>query len=366
MRKKQFLISKHSSLHLLYLFLMSVIFLLVIYKSRIYLLLFTMLIIYQYFSTIRFKRILVYLFISIIPSLIYFFIKDFNFLHFFCDLINTKQGFSICNKMSEYLDKKYDQLTANFIKLMVLNIKLDESYDLYKKMINLSVVYLIVISGFHLMFIKKLTHLIFKKIPKFEYFFNLFLFLFYSFLLNFSFSVLRVFLNLITNKIIKNNNQYESTALAGLVNLLFIPSSCFSLSFDLSYICTFAVIFVITLQINNKILEKILINICAVIVSLPFVLSINKDISMLAILNSFVFGYFFCFIFVYFFLFGFIYFLLPIHYFLTSIVFLIVEGFNILNIKISLNFNNLYFSCSYYILIFLIIMNTYKKTNFQW
>ncbi|MDE6477511.1 MAG: ComEC/Rec2 family competence protein [Mycoplasmoidaceae bacterium] len=185
---------------------------------------------------------------------------------------------------------------------MILNKKVGDSYTLYKKMIDMSIVYLIVISGFHLMFIKKITNLIFKKIPFFQFIFNFFLFFFYVYLLNFNASVLRVFLCLIISKCLKNKNLYDTTALSGIIVLLFVPSLCFSLSFQLSYICTFGVIFIVSLTIKSKILEKILINTCAVVISLPLVLSINNQISILAIINSFIFGYFFCFVFVYFFL----------------------------------------------------------------
>lgn len=366
MKRKNIFITKSNSKHLVFLLILSVIFLLTFYKNIIYTLLFPTIFIYQFFSKVSFRKVIIYLILSFIPSLMYFFVKEFNFLAFLCNFINTKTNFILSEKISNFLDLKYDSLTANFIKLMILNIKAEESYILYKKMINLSIVYLIVISGFHLMFIKKITNFIFKKIAIFQFIFNFFLFFFYSYLLNFNASVLRVFLCLIISKCFKSKNQYDITSFSGILILFFIPSLCFSLSFQLSYICTFGVIFVISLSIRNKIIEKIMINIFAILISLPFVISINSEISLLAIINSYIFAYFFCFIFMYFFLSWFLTFLWPIHYFITALVFNLIEGFNIINIKISLNFHNLYLSCSYYILIFLIIMITYKKTNYQW
>lgn len=224
------------------------------------------------------------------------------------NLINEKQGFSIKNLMANYLDKEYDSLTSLFIKLMILNIEVDESYHLYKKMISLSIVYLIVISGFHLMFIKKLIGFIFKKNPKIGLTINLTILLLYSYILNFSMSVFRVFLTIVFSKLTskKCKGDYEFTAMSGILCLFCFPSVCFSLSYPLSYICTFGIIYVGSLEIKNLILEKVFMNIVAIVLSLPFVLSINKEISLLAIINSFIFSYFLCFVFVYFFFFEFI------------------------------------------------------------
>lgn len=366
MRPKSISINKTIKKHWVFLLMISVFFLLVFYKNIAYILLFLIALGYVFLTKISWKRTIVYLILSLVPSFIFFFIKDFNLFTFLCNFINNKVNFNLSEKICDFLDSKYDDRTASFIKLMILNKKVGDSYTLYKKMIDMSIVYLIVISGFHLMFIKKITNLIFKKIPFFQFIFNFFLFFFYVYLLNFNASVLRVFLCLIISKCLKNKNLYDTTALSGIIVLLFVPSLCFSLSFQLSYICTFGVIFIVSLTIKSKILEKILINTCAVVISLPLVLSINNQISILAIINSFIFGYFFCFVFVYFFLTWFLVFLLPIHQFITMIVFNIIEGFNIINIKISLNFSNLYLSCSYYILCFVIIMITYKKTNYQW
>ncbi len=354
--------------HICLLFCFSVVFLLTFFKSWIFALLIVIPILYVWYTKTSFIKTTIYLFLSLIPCLIYFFIKDFNFLTYLNSLIQTKTGFNLRKYISSYLDRSYDDLTSNFIKLMVLNIKIDESYYLYKKIANLSVVYLIVISGFHLMFIKKIFNFLFKKFPKIAFLVNTILFVFYCYPLNFSYSVLRVLLTHLFSIISKkySNGIYESTSMSGMLCLICFPSSCFSLSFGLSYICTFAVIYVISLEIKNKILEKILINVCAIIISLPMIMSIDSNISLIAIINSFIFSYFFCFVFVYFFMFGFILFLYPIHHLLTLLVFNVVEGFNIINITVSLNIFNTWLTCAYYILFFLIIMITYKRNNFQW
>ncbi len=366
MKKNNIFISRGKNRHLLCLLLLCVIFLLVFLKDVRCLSLLLMVVLYKSFTNISFKRLIFYFVISFVPTIMFFAIKNFNFLTFLCNLINTKMKFNIRDLMCNFLDSKYDQTTSNFIKLMILNVKIDDGYVLYNKMIDLSIVYMIVISGFHFLFIKKIINIIFKNHEKLQFISNFFILFFYSYLLNFTVSILRVFLSLIITKFTKSKNPFDVFSVSGLILLFTIPSLCFSLSFQLSYICTFGVIFISTLEMKNKVLEKILINVFAIIISLPFVLSINKEISLIAFINSFIFSYFFCFIFVYFFFFWFVTFLAPIHYVLTYIVFALIEGFNIINIKICLNISNLYLSCSYYILLFVIIMITYKKTNFQW
>lgn len=354
--------------HFLFLLMLAVIIMLTIFKDAIYILLLTIPFVYAWYNKLKLKLILIFSILSFIPSIIYFLIKDFNFLVYFVNLINEKQGFSVRDLMSNYLDNKYDPLTSSFIKLMILNIKVDESYYLYKKMISLSIVYLIVISGFHLMFIRKLVEFIFKKVPKISLAINLIIFFFYSFILNFSMSVFRVFLTMVFSKLTSRRckGEYEFTAMAGVFCLFCFPSVCFSLSYALSYICTFGIIYVASLEIKNFILEKVLMNIVAIILSLPFVLSINKEISLLAVINSFIFSYFFCFVFIYFFFFWYIWILWPIHDFITQLVFMIVNGFNVINIMVMFSFQNKWFNCSYYLLCFITIMITYKKIKYSW
>lgn len=152
--------------HICLLFCFSVVFLLTFFKSWIFALLIVIPILYVWYTKTSFIKTTIYLFLSLIPCLIYFFIKDFNFLTYLNSLIQTKTGFNLRKYISSYLDRSYDDLTSNFIKLMVLNIKIDESYYLYKKIANLSVVYLIVISGFHLMFIKKIFNFLLRNFLK--------------------------------------------------------------------------------------------------------------------------------------------------------------------------------------------------------
>jgi competence protein ComEC len=148
-------------------------------------------------------------------------------------------------------------------------------------MVDLSIVYLIIVSGFHLAIIKKIIHKILEKYPKASYLCSLSIIFFYTYLLNFSVSAFRVFLSTLLVICLKNKHlpQHEILGLAGLISLLFGPSIIFNIGFCLSYLCTAGIIFIVTLNINNVFLEKVLFNLIAILIGIPFVLMINHNIS---------------------------------------------------------------------------------------
>jgi predicted membrane metal-binding protein len=76
------------------------------------------------------------------------------------------------------------------------------------------------------------------------------------------------------------NNRYDILSLSGMISILINPCCVFNVGFCMSYLCTMAIIYVYELQIANFFLEKILINIVAIIVSLPFVILLQHKISL--------------------------------------------------------------------------------------
>jgi ComEC/Rec2-related protein len=149
-------------------------------------------------------------------------------------------------------------------------------------MIDLSVVYLIVISGFHLSFLKRLIHKMFGKHHKISYAISAGLIFMYLYFLNFATSALRVFISMVISKILRRKikSRFDVLGISGLVTLLIEPSSAYSLGFCLSYLCTFVIIIVYEINFQSLLLEKVLVNLTATLVGIPFVLEINGYISL--------------------------------------------------------------------------------------
>ena len=80
-----------------------------------------------------------------------FAIGNFNCFQHFAEWINKIFGFSLRNKIMEFINNSYDDETKSIINLFIFNYKDEYSYEIYQIMINLSIVYLIVIGGFHLL-----------------------------------------------------------------------------------------------------------------------------------------------------------------------------------------------------------------------
>jgi len=86
-------------------------------------------------------------------------------------------------------------------------------------------------------------------------------------------------------------NNFDILAISGIFSILLCPSCCLNYGFDMSYLCTFAVTVVYKMKFDNIFTEKILANLLATLMSLPFVIAMNQQISIFCLINSFVFTY---------------------------------------------------------------------------
>jgi competence protein ComEC len=153
---------------------------------------------------------------------------------------------SVRKHISNFIGSHYDQTTSSFIKLILLNIKEQQGKTTYYHMIDLSIVYLIVVSGFHISVLKRIISHCCAKHRRLANGINLGIIIFYCYLLNFAVSVTRVLfmfiLTLIFDKKIKN--RIDILALSGLVSILLGPSCIFNIGFCMSYLCTLVIIII--------------------------------------------------------------------------------------------------------------------------
>ena len=305
--------------------------------------------------------VIIYLLICIALGVWCFTLYNFSLLKLLHNLIDMLCGFSIRNKIINWINNNYNSQTSSFINLIVFNVKNSTSYVIYDKMIDLSIVYMVVISGFHLSIFKYFVSKICRN-RALGNSISLVFILFYSFLLDFSSSSIRVLLCLIIRMSTKNKfNKYTILGISGLISIFLNPSCTTNYGFCLSYLCTGIIYLIFDLNINNFFIEKILINIMAVTISLPFVLLMNSQISLWSIVFGFIFTYFFCFVFIYFLLTFWIIWIVPVQQAIVFVIIYVINAFYLINI--SIKFNNIapILICAYYYLYFLLIIYLRKK-----
>ncbi|MDR3330564.1 MAG: ComEC/Rec2 family competence protein [Mycoplasmataceae bacterium] len=263
-----------------------------------------------------------------------FILKDQILIEHISQWIDKILHFSIKNVIQKFATNHYDSKTGSFINLVMFNVKIGEAKNVYHDMIDLSIVYLIVVSGFHISILKRMVKKCFKHIPICGDVISILLIVFYCYLLNFATSVTRVLLMSILTIVIKKwvKSRFDILTLSGLVTIVLGPSCVFNIGFCMSYLCTVAIIYVYSLQIKNLLFECLLVNVSATIVSLPFVLSMSQSISIWTVINSYVFSYVFAFIFVYFICSFWIIWIAPVQAFIVGIAFKIIEASWLVNV----------------------------------
>lgn len=245
-------------------------------------------------------------------------------------------GKPIRNAMLNFLDGHYDKEIASFIKLILFNVKSDNIWIFYKQTVDLGIVWLICISGFHVSLLARIIRFLFKKKPRVGKYVSIFIISFYSLLLNFSYASVRVLLKLCFDWIFKNCEvkQYDRLGFIGIIICLLNPICCQSYGFLLSFIVSATTYFVMSLELNNKLIRSITINILCFLITIPFVVNMNHKISLLTFVNAFVFTYFSSFIFLYFLIFAWMPFMAIIHYGLMIASYVLIGNISFSNIYI--------------------------------
>jgi competence protein ComEC len=130
-------------------------------------------------------------------------IREKNYIEQIGQIVDKTFHFSIRESIQSFVTNNYNQKTGAFINLVIFNVKSGEAWNVYHDMIDLSIVYLIVVSGFHISILRNLIKKCFKKIPMGGDIVSITLILFYCYLLNFAISVTRVLLMTILTIVIK-------------------------------------------------------------------------------------------------------------------------------------------------------------------
>ncbi|WP_144062297.1 ComEC/Rec2 family competence protein [Mycoplasma parvum] len=196
-------------------------------------------------------------------------------------------------QINKVISSNYQGNTQKFISYLLLNKKDKEIYSLVQDFRDLSLIHLIVISGFHMHLLKNFLS---KLIPSFapqilkKGFLLSSLFL-YSWATAFSIPSTRIFFEEVGElSLIKKEKKSPLTTWSKSIWITFLifPSAISSLSFVLSYFFSLVFKLISKLRLTN-INELLLKNLTAYLISLFFFSFKTKKLFLIAGLNQFLF-----------------------------------------------------------------------------
>lgn len=282
------------------------------------------------------KQIMVMLLILLPFIFLFIFANQFSLVEVINQWFKDIGAKQLRNLLFKFFDKSYSKEISAFIKLILFNVKSKETIIFLEQIVDLGIVWLFCVSGFHISLLSRLIKKIFKKKWRIGKWVDLIVLIFYSYFLNFSYASIRVILFVALDGFFLKYqiSKLNKLGCVGLIVALFNPSCFASYSFMLAFIVCISCYFVIDLKFNNKIVRSLLINVCAFIVTIPFVIDMNNKISLFSFINAFIFSYVSRFVFLYFLVFACAPFMSVIHWGIMSGCFVIVGNISFGNIFI--------------------------------
>ena len=184
-------------------------------------------------------------------------------------------------KLIEFLLNGLDKQSSSVINMLIFGNKEDK--ELYNKLINLGVVQLFVVSGFHF---NALEQVLVRIKVKWINILIFILFAFYLYILDFQIAAFRAFLMIcmkLLSKYLKILNNFMSYLLVLSLFLIINPFYIYHQGFILSFFLTFILIFIKEIKIK-KLYKSFIVYLCA----LPIIISMNNEINVFSFLFQLV------------------------------------------------------------------------------
>ncbi|MDE7087959.1 MAG: ComEC/Rec2 family competence protein [Malacoplasma sp.] len=210
--------------------------------------------------------------------------ESFDFLNVWINKILT---FDLRNKINEYFVNIHGTQTGSFLSLILLNIKNNQNINLYYKLVDLSVVHLIVISGYHINIFCFLILKIFFKFPKTGKILCIVFSFFISYLNGFSPSTIRIFLSLIFYSFNKTKNY--STDLSIIAIALIAPKVISSFGLCMSFLGARGVKLFAVIKEKNILYNTFFTSFFAIIYIVPYIAMLNNQMSLWGIFFGILF-----------------------------------------------------------------------------
>lgn len=189
----------------------------------------------------------------------------------------------------KFLSNIKDESVKSYISLFLFNDKNNELYDIS---VNLSISYLIVISGLHINMIRDVLNKILSffidiKISKIV---SVCTVAMYVVIIGLPISALRALLMLVLS-FNKKLNTYDKLFLTIIIVFLLSPNSIFELSYIYSFLLSFVIISVSSNLPKNRLLSLMCVSILSFFVTLPINVYVSSKINVLSIIYSVIFTY---------------------------------------------------------------------------
>lgn len=185
-----------------------------------------------------------------------------------------------------WLDKHTSGVFNQYLKLFLINETTKNT--LYQSAIQLNIVHLFVISGFHLSFLfGVMERWLYKRfyINKITGFVMLLL---YLFLVGFAFSALRVFVSKLLRQMFPKQLPENNLGLTALLIILMSPGALHNFGFNFSFLACF-VLFAINKVKLWKPLQAVLTSTLILIVVSPITLHLNRKLNALSVFHNLLF-----------------------------------------------------------------------------
>ncbi|WP_101519253.1 ComEC/Rec2 family competence protein [Spiroplasma melliferum] len=282
-------------------------------------------------------------------------------------VIAVKPGNTVLAKITKFFNS-YDDLTKDTLALFLFGQKAKTTLVLYDYFIQLGVIHLLIVSGYHLNILFYILSKIFKRIMRRKgYYYIIYLFLFfYLYLLNFSFASVKAIILLSLSLFNAHFWNYKLTAkskwnLSILLILLFFPYSFLGSGFWYSFTITW-----LFLNLNSKtkhyyFWQKLLYyNLMAFIFLLGWMLYFSYQLNFSSILFNLLLLPILSLIY----LFSLIIVFIPPCYFIYQYFYLFLINYMVILNKINLIWNVGYVPVWYLLLYYILLWGIMNKSEF--
>ncbi|BAC43833.1 predicted competence protein [Malacoplasma penetrans HF-2] len=289
--------------------------------------------------------------------------SSFNFLN---DYLNKIMGINLREIINSYFIKIHGQTLGSFISLVLLNIKNDYNYPIYYKLIDLSIVHLIVISSYHINIFCGLVNKIFHKFPTLGRIISALLSFTISYLNGFSPSSIRVFCANVFGifKSTRNCKANLSFIFLGLV----APKVLISFGFLMSFLGSRGVKLFYKTHNSGKLYEAFFTSIFATIYIIPSLGIINNSISLWGVFLSLLYSPIFILVYIFLFIFSWVNWLDPVFIVAYNLIFEVSKVLEHINVVIPISiFKNEWIFSIYYSSLELFNLYIFRKrSSMKW
>lgn len=320
----------------------------------IYIVFSLIIIIYSTIKKIKLKTFLVSYIVSFVVIISYCFLNTLNKIYL-NDIIDNILHFSVRNKLIEIVKNNYSFKFANFINLLLFSYKNPNDLEIYQLSVQMSIVYLIIVSGFHINFYFFIIKKIFLKYKKIAEIFSIIFLFFICYLNEFNLSVLRAYLFVLYSIFFKKK-KFNLLNMSIINIFIFVPLVFTKMGFQMSCISVFLINLINKFQIKNKWIKWIIISVLIYFVLLPFNIKINNYVTIFAIFYSLIFTPIISGIYIYIFITTFLLFLAPVNEAVFNFFYNFLKFLSKYNIVIYFTNKNDVFWFFYLLFIFLLLL----------